>query len=137
MGRKRLFLRLICLFLLLTGLLYSNTNASPEVSEGALELQVVAGAPEVFNDRSLAGGKYPAGNATVSIYRQDSDFLFEGYTNKQGQLIVRNLPVGLNKYEIVWWDFRGDSWRGEGSISIAKNSLLKKLVELKRETLAM
>lgn len=108
MGRIRLPQRLICLFLLLIGLLSPNTLAAPLESSGSLGLQVVAGAPEAFNDRSLAGGKYPAGNATVSIYRQDSDFLFEGSTNKQGQLIVQDLPVGLSKYEIVWWDFHGN-----------------------------
>ncbi|MCJ7443357.1 MAG: hypothetical protein MUO26_02295 [Methanotrichaceae archaeon] len=97
---------------MLIGLLSSNTLADPLDGNGSLGLQVVAGAPEAFNDRSLAGGQYPAGNATVSIYRQDSDFLFEGYTDKQGQLIVRDLPVGLTKYEILWGDFHENWWRG-------------------------
>jgi hypothetical protein len=62
------------------------------------------------------------------------DFIFEDLTDYQGQLILRDLPAGLNKYEIVFWDFRGDRWSGEGSVSIKNGELATKSVELKRET---
>ena len=133
MGRNRLPLkRMICLFLLFAGFLSSNTLAAPLDDSGSLRLQVMAGAPGTFNDPSLAEGKYPAGDATVSIYRLDSDFSFEGYTDRLGQLIVQDLPVGLNKYEIVWGDLRGDRWIGKGSAYIKKGELIEELVELKR-----
>ncbi|MDD1751871.1 MAG: hypothetical protein LUQ38_02125 [Methanotrichaceae archaeon] len=125
---------MICLLLLLAGLLSSNTFAAPLDSNGSLRLQVVAGLPRYFNDPSLTGGKYPAGDATVSIYKSDLNFSFEDYTNYQGQLMIRDLPAGLNKYQILFWDYRGDIWSGEGSLVIKNGELSTKLVELKRET---
>ena len=133
MERNRLSLRMICLFLLLAGFLSSNTLAAPLDGNGSLKLQIIACAPGTFNDPSLAEGKYPAGDATVTIYRQDSDFSFEGYTDRLGQLIVQDLPVGQNKYEILWADFRGDSWISKGSVYIKKGELSAELVDLKRD----
>ena len=136
MGRNELPLRMICLFLLLAGLLSSNNLAAPLDSNGSLRLQVVAGKPAAFNDPSLAGGKYPASNAFVSISKPGLDFVLENVTNKEGQLIIRDLPAGLNKYKILFWDFHGDRWLGEGSVVIKNGELSTKLVELKKETLA-
>jgi len=82
------------------GLLSSNIFAAPGF--GTLELQVVAGKPAVFSAPSLTGGKYRASDAFVSIYQNESDFSFDDHTDKEGQLILWELPVGLNKYEIFF-----------------------------------
>jgi len=134
MGRNGLPLRMICLFLLLAGLLSSNTFAEILVGHGHLKLQVVSEKPATFDSRPLEGGKYPASYANVSISKPDLDFLFENFTNKQGQLTIRDLPVGLNKYRITWRDFRGDMWSGEGSVVIKNDESSTKLLELRRET---
>ena len=134
--RRNLLLLWMISFALLTGVLSPNTIADPLPTidgNGSLRIQVMAGVPGSFNDGSLADGKYPASDATISIYRQDPDFSFEGYTDKQGQLIVSDLPIGPNKYEIVWWDFRGDRWIGKGSVYIKKSEMLAELVDLKRD----
>ncbi|MDD1753401.1 MAG: hypothetical protein LUQ38_09985 [Methanotrichaceae archaeon] len=134
MGKNGLPLIMIFLCLFLAGLLSLNILAAPLDSNGSLRLQVIAGMPRVFNDPPLAGGKYPAGDATVSVFRSDLDFFFKDFTDNQGQLTVQNLPVGLDKYRITWRDFRGDMWLGEGSVVIKNGELSAKLVELKRET---
>ena len=136
MGRNGLPLIMICLFLLLAGLLSSNILAAPSSGYGTLEFQVVAGKPAVFSDPSLTGGKYRASNAHVSIYQNESDFSFDDHTDKEGQLILWELPVGLNKYEILFFDLNGDPWKGEGSVFIKSDSWEKKFVELKKEILA-
>ncbi|MDD1752540.1 MAG: hypothetical protein LUQ38_05555 [Methanotrichaceae archaeon] len=121
---------IICLFLLLAGLLSSNTLA--QASNGSLEIQIVAGNPKVFTSSPLANGKYPASHAAVLIYRTDLNFSYKGSADGLGKLIVRDLPVGLNNYEISWRDFRKDMWGAKGSVFIEKGSREKELVELKR-----
>ncbi|MDD1751765.1 MAG: hypothetical protein LUQ38_01585 [Methanotrichaceae archaeon] len=125
---------MICLFLLLAGLLSSNTFAAPLDSNGTLILQIVAGKPAAFNSHPLTGGKYPASYADVSISKPDLDFFFEDFADNQGQLTIWELPAGLNKYKILFGDLRGDMWSGEGSVAIKNGELSTKLVELKRET---
>jgi len=134
MREDRLTLRMICLFLLLLGLLASNTLA--QVINGSLELQVVAGKPTFFSDHPLASGKYPASGASVWIHQKESGFSFDDSTDKEGKLIVSELPVGLNIYEITWRDFREDLWGARGCVLIKKDSMEKELVELNKTTLA-
>jgi len=131
---RKNWLLLICLFLLLVGLLASNTIA--QAGTGSLELQVVAGKPADFNDPPLTGGKYRASNAYVLIYpmaQSYSGFSFDGYTDKEGQVIAKDLPTGIHKYEISFFDLNGNKWKGEGSVYIKSGSSQKKLIELKKE----
>jgi hypothetical protein len=72
---------------------------------------------------------YPASNATISIYKPDSGSLFEGSSNKKGQMIMK-LPVGSYRYEINWFDYGGAWWRGAGSFLIKKDAAAKVRVEL-------
>jgi hypothetical protein len=130
MLRNKMPLRILCLFLLLLVLLTSNTLA--QAGNGSLELQVEAGKPGVFNDSSLASGKYLAIDAVVSIYQNGSGFSYDGYTDTLSKLIIKDLPIGLNNYEISWLDFNGDKWEAKGSVFIKKDSREKELVELKR-----
>jgi len=126
---------LICLLFLLIGSLASNALA--QASFGTLELQVVAGKPADFNDPPLTGGKYRASNAMVLIYpkdQPDSGFSFDGYADKEGIVIAKDLLVGPNKYEIAFYDFKGDLWKAEGLVYIKGGSWEKKFVELKKET---
>ena len=99
--------------------------------EGSLELHVVSAVPGVFNEIPLANGKYPAGNASVSIYQPDLNFSYKGSADKLGKLIIKDLPTGLNNYEISWPDFRGDRWGAKGSVFIKRDSREKESVELK------
>ena len=135
MREDRLPIELICIFLLLLGLLVSNTFA--QASFGTLELQVVAGKPADFNDPPLTGGKYRASNANVLIYpkdQPDSPFSYDELTDDEGKFIARELLVGPNKYEISFTDFKGDLWKAEGLVYIKGGSWEKKFVELKKET---
>ena len=133
MLRNRMPLRIICLFLLLLGLLASNTFA--QASFGTLELQVVAGKPADFSNPPLTGGQYRAGNAMVLIYpkdQPDSGFSFDGYADKEGIVIAKDLLVGPNKYEIAFYDFNGDLWKAEGLVYIKSGSWDKKFIKLKK-----
>ncbi len=63
----------------------------------------------------------------------DSIFSYEGYTDDEGKLIVRDLLVGQNKYEISFLDLNGDLWKRNGTVFIKNGSWEKKSVELKKE----
>ena len=128
MRRNRAPQKMIYLFLLLLGLLASNTLA--QAGNGSLEIQVVAGEPRIFTDHPLASGKYLASKAVVLIYQPDLNFSYNGSADELGKLIMKDLPVGLNNYEISWRDFRGDRWGAKGSVFIMKDSREKKFVEL-------
>jgi hypothetical protein len=135
MQKDNLPTKQICLFLLLLGLLTSNTFA--QGNYGTLELQVVAGKPAVFSDPPLTGGKYRASNAHVLIYprdQPDSPFSYDEFTDKEGKLIVREVFVGPNKFEVSFIDMNGDLWRTEGLVYIKRGSWEKKLIELKKAT---
>jgi hypothetical protein len=134
MEKNAVSLKMIFFLLLSIGLFSSNTLAQSSDGFGDLKLQVVAGKPAIFDDKPVAGGKYPAGDATVSIYKPNVDFFFEDYTDYKGQLLIRALPAGLNNYKILFWDFKADRWSAEGSVIIKNGELSTKLVELKRET---
>jgi hypothetical protein len=133
--RKGMPTKPICILLLLVTVLASNALA--QSNYGTLELQVLAGKPAVFSDPPLTGGKYRASYAHVLIYpkdQPDSPFSYDELTDKEGKLIVREVFVGPNKYEISFIDMNGDLWKTEGLVYIKRGSWEKKLAELKKST---
>jgi hypothetical protein len=127
--RKDMPIKPICILLLSATVLASNALA--QFGFGNLELQVVAGKPAVFSDHPLASGKFLASNATLSIYQPEFNFSYNGSVDQLGKLIIRDLPAGLNNYEISWRDFQGDMWGAKGSVFIKRASMEKEFVELK------
>ena len=72
-----------------TAIVYSNLELTNVMKKGDLE----------FTKTDLVNGE-PIKDTTISIYTESDEKIFEGKTNEEGKIIIKDLPVGIRMYII-------------------------------------
>ena len=78
-----------------TPIVYSNLNMTNQLKKGILEFTKT----DFVNSKAIP-------NTTIVIYTENEEKIFEGKTNKDGKVIISDLPVGIKMY-IVETDCEG------------------------------